>query len=633
MTKAGLKASALIIMKRIQDSNIFKEAFEEIYPDNEVESVLDKHAFDIHATPGALLGAITGAAIAEKKTREEILRKQIEQDNSEVLRGNYYTQVQNIVDKLKIIFTPFGVVYLVKNGTKEVTIETIQTEEMNASMYQAWQAKDYNYYKFLLLNKMLSEIQFVEQEFAKNVIKNQFDMQKNINKKASFDDVDTEDLTLPEITEYISRIKDAYSKHTGTTEKMAEILYNMINDNTEYVISWEFERPVQKYASLAQNLSFLGLSGSSDDIKSLQGHYLNPSYLQNRINVGFLPDRVLFMVDNKVIASLLTIKMNENAFKHFETHDREYFEKYFNEQAKLGVARMNGKAAPPMHIKDILEKKAAAVAPDLSEIFKRNDIHPGVYYVALNKKYGLEWMSYEQDPLMVIIEKDFNLTEGISDIPLNKILSIQVCNTSEMPYQSRHAFEKVIRSFSNKPIDFLKRETDDMNEVDIAFGIDIMDRITPYDDIYDNFSQDVFSHIVQILAQKDLRAYMPSAITGSEKEPEFNEAVNNALLKAINDIDILRIEDEAKEAKTIANNGFISSMSIDILNALKRQKQKLDAIDDERFVEIIIKKLHIEPIEIASVVKNQIMRNLKLDSILVSRENILKEQLKAFNLE
>jgi hypothetical protein len=126
---------------------------------------------------------------------------------------------------------------------------------------------------------------------------------------------------------------------------------------------------------------------------------------------------------------------------------------------------------------------------------------------------------------------------------------------------------------------------------------------------------------------------MPSAITGSEKEPEFNEAVNNALLKAINDIDILRIEDEAKEAKTIANNGFISSMSIDILNALKRQKQKLDAIDDERFVEIIIKKLHIEPIEIASVVKNQIMRNLKLDSILVSRENILKEQLKAFNLE
>jgi hypothetical protein len=104
---------------------------------------------------------------------------------------------------------------------------------------------------------------------------------------------------------------------------------------------------------------------------------------------------------------------------------------------------------------------------------------------------------------MQMIEKDFALKRPIDDIALNKILSIKVANSGDKVYLNRHAFEKVVRSFNDKPVDFMERETDDLDLQDFAVALDSLNRVTPYDNVYDNFSPEVYNYMAQVLADKE----------------------------------------------------------------------------------------------------------------------------------
>jgi hypothetical protein len=362
-------------MRKIND--IFKEAYEELNPDNEMEtSVVDKVAFDVNVTSGSTLGALTGALIAGKKTKADILKRQFEDDATKNLEGNYYNQVQNLIQNLKPIFTPFGVVYVVKSNGREITIETIETEEMNKDMYAAWQHKDYHYFTNLLLNKMHSDIQMVEQNFAKKMLEKQMGLQNqvqsNMGKKASEEAINFDDVTMPEMLDQMIRTKELYGKQSDYTEKIAGIMINLM-DGEDYKIEWGLERPFDKYAGVDTALSFMGLKDNTSDIKSLQQHYLNPGYLADKVKVGFLPDRVLFIVDNKVLSTLPALKMNEDAFSHFEKQDKLYFVDMFNKETKKGVARIKGRIPTNSEkIKDesIQEKKAADQG--IGQIFERS---------------------------------------------------------------------------------------------------------------------------------------------------------------------------------------------------------------------------------------------------------------------
>jgi hypothetical protein len=144
--------------------------------------------------------------------------------------------------------------------------------------------------------------------------------------------------------------------------------------------------------------------------------------------------------------------MNEDAFSHFEKQDKLYFVDMFNKETKKGVARIKGRIPTNSEkIKDesIQEKKAADQG--IGQIFERNDVHPVIYFTLLTRKYGGDWMAFDPDVLIKVIETDFELSAGIGDIALNKILSIQVANNSTSVYESKHAFEKVVRAFNDKP--------------------------------------------------------------------------------------------------------------------------------------------------------------------------------------
>lgn len=68
---------------------------------------MEKYSFDINLPVPAIVGALTGTAIANKSMQKKMLEQQNERDNTIVLNGDYYTQVNNMAENMKISFTPF----------------------------------------------------------------------------------------------------------------------------------------------------------------------------------------------------------------------------------------------------------------------------------------------------------------------------------------------------------------------------------------------------------------------------------------------------------------------------------------------------------------------------------------------
>lgn len=621
-------------MRKISE-DIISEAYNELAAENyeirESATKIDKTAFDVSINPASLIGAVTGALIAKKKIQADNLKKQMEGGDSSVLQGNYYSQVQNLIANLKIIFTPFGTVYIVRNGVKEVTIETIGTDEMNTPMYTAWKSKDVNYFKNLLLNKMYTEIQFVEQQFAKKMIENQMNLQSHITKKASVDEF-IDELSTLEIFEKIANIKDFYSKQTSSTEKLAEILLRMSDDGEEIRVSWEFQRPLEKYAVLGGALDFLGLGGSSSDIRSLQGKYLSPSYLANRVKIGFLPDRVIFIVDNKVISSLLAMDMNSEAFDYFQKQNENYFTGYFNQEAKKGIKRMRGKLPPNS---DLIkqEKKASdekALNNDLKTIFDRVDVHPVVYYKILTDKYQDKWTNWDVSALIKVLEQDFELEEGMNDASFNKILSVHSVNNNLYPFTNYHVFEKVIRAFSNRPIDFLAREVEDLSIEDLAVGLDIMDAVTPGVDTYESFSSDVINYIIDNLMDRECRVFLPMSVFPETKSRSaFYQHTNEYLLDGFNSRDIVALKDERELSNSVKENEVIHHVSTSIILKAKADKSELLKVETV--------KREILALDESDIIKNliniQVTNALIMDRNIISSALKLKEQLKFYNIK
>lgn len=603
------------------------EAYDELAVENDTirkSAVIDKTAFDISLNPASLMGSITGSLIARKKVQSDNLKKLMENENSSVLQGNYYQQVQNLVSHLKIIFTPFGVVFVVRNGIKEITIETIGTDEMNSPMYMAWKQKDAEYFKSVLLNKMHTEIQFVEQEFAKKILENHMGLQAHITKKAS-EDIDYSEISTTELLDGIANLKSFYESQTEATEKVAEILSRITDDGIEYRISWEFQRPLEKYALLGGALDFLGLGGSSDDIRSLQGSYLNPSYLANRVKAGFLPDRVIFIVDNKVVSSLLAIDMNSEAFDYFDKQNQEFFVDYFNREAKKGIKRMKGQLPSDSRIM----KKASKEG--IESIFNKVDIHPVIYFNMLNKKYSDKWSKWDLTSLIKTLEQDFALEDGMNDQALNKIMAVHSVNNNMYPFTNYHVFEKIIRSFSGKPIDFLEREVEDLDVVDLAFGLEVMDAITPTVDTFEHFSSEVISYIIDNLLDNHYRIFNPiSLFSDSESRQEFYKHVNEYLLDGFNSKDLVSIEDNREQSESIRENEVIHHMSMNIM--LKVRSQMSKEFNQSAFIKSQVEDID-ESENIKDIINIQIVNGLLIDRMLIRNEILLKKQLQSINNE
>ncbi|MDF2841710.1 MAG: hypothetical protein K0R00_136 [Herbinix sp.] len=589
---------------------------------NEQEDKRDNGGFRITALPAAILGAIIGGAIAKKQSAKMALNQNAAQPSatrrqpSGFEHKNYYDQMNHLSSNMRVIFTPISAVYVVKDGVRDIPLETIEIEEMNEDMYAAWKNKDHQYYKNLLLNKMYSDIRFAEKEFAKRIVENQMDLRKTINKQA-FDDLDFEDLTDVELFHYASSAEDFFEKENSAVDKVAEILIESMDDEIEYVLSEaNFERPFDKYAgAITDVLKMVPFINKEDRVSSAQGKYLNPSYLKNNVRIGFFPDRVIFIVDGKLVGTLSVMAMNEEGFEHFQERNVTFFEDYFKKEIRKGIARLNEKF-PSQNIGQ--EKTAAATKLKAEDIFVDNNVHPAVYFLLLTAKYGYEWVDFDGHALVSIIEKDFALTRPIGDIALNKVLSVKAANNSDVVFTSPHAFEKIIRSMNGKPVNFLLRETQDLDLEDFVFGLDAINRITPYDNVYDNFSPEVYDYLVKTLADKQNYIWGVN-VTGTDEERQFATLLNYSLLSELNKRFTALISTEQEKNDIINENELIFNTSLKLMDAAYEQLSKAPDTNLGEFLRAVLGNSGIDK-NISEIIVRQVIKNVVLDTVLDKRE-------------
>jgi hypothetical protein len=598
------------------------------YQKDDEKKQKQKGNFFVKTVPSAIIGAVLGNSFAKNKARKQQLpiilpaEKHHRQDPG-FEQYDYYKQMEHLSNNLKVIFTPLSVVYVVKDKMKDIPLDTIEVDEMNEDMYEAWKRKDYSYYKNLILNKMYSEIQFAEKAFAKKILEKQMGINKAINKESSeCYDLDFDDLTDIELYHYASLARDFFSKSNIIIEKMANVILSDLEDEDECVIAEaKLERPFDKYAGvITDTLSLLPFHKRENNISSLQGKFLNPNYLKNNVKIGFFPDRVIFVVDGKIVSSLPVISMNEEGFVHFEKKDTDFFKSFFVKEVRKGIARLNDKFPSP-----IKQEKTAEEKLDEQNIFVNNNVHPVVYFLLMTAKYGYEWVDFDAASLVQIIEKDFCLSRPIGDIPLNKILSVKVASNGDVAYTSRHAFEKVIRSFNNKPIDFFARETQDLDLEDFVFGLDVLNRVTPYDNTYDNFSPEVYDYMVKILADKGNYIWGVN-VSGTSEEVQFITLLNYSLLSELNKRFTELISNSTKKNDIIRENELIFNTSLQLISMVQKQLLSDPKTNVGDFVRGILNSSFADK-NVAEVIIRQVVKNIVLDAELDKREQMLINQL------
>lgn len=592
-----------------------------------------KNNFFVTALPSAIIGAIIGGAVGKSQAAKRSLpvvpmeQNQSRTHNNSFGKKNYYEQMKHLADNLKIIFTPLSIVFIVKDGAREITLDTIEVDEMNDDMKNAWKNRDSAYFRSMLFNKMNSEIQFAEQAFAKKIVERQMGLNNSLNKNASTSDVDFDDLTDVELCHYASLTENFFASETSVTEKVATYIFDSLDDAVEYTIAEaRLDRPFDKYAGAVGDVLQSVKFGNIKDTLFGKDKYMNPGFLNGNLKVGFFPDRVIFSVDGKLISTLLVTSMNEEGFDNFQKRNIDFFKNYFKQSVKKGMARLNANG----QLSTGQEKTAAEDAITMSDIFVRNDISPIVYFLLLTSKYGHEWVNFDNTALISIIEKDFYLTRSIGDIPLNKIYSVKVANISDTIYESRHAFEKVIRSVNNKPIDFFVRENTDLNLEDFVFGLDIINRVTPYDNIYDNFSPEVYDYMVKVLANREIYAWTVN-VTGTEEENQFITMLNYSLLTELNKKFTALLTNEKEISDISKGNQFILEMTLELYPQVLAQSNQYPDSDVGIICRNILASNGISN-EYAEIITRQIVRNVVLDRQLDVREENLKQVLAQLGL-
>lgn len=588
-----------------------------------------------NVTPGMVVGALVGGSVLKKqmdknnaRVTTNAIRNEMMNMPKPIVDGNYYNQSANIVNNLNIVFTPMSVVFVVKNQKQNFTLDTIETSEMNEDMKQAWKMKDENYFKGLMLSKMYTEMQLAEQSFAKSFLKKQIGVRDMINKDAS----DTSFIDeMNEVDTFDSFFKNAaFFAGDELKEKIATSIIDDIENEDSYFVSLSLDRPIKKYAGFISGIkSSLGFGSDYENIKTIKKHMANPSYVVKNIKVGFFPDRVVYSMDNQLIGTMHLTDMNEDGYNHFQKQDALYFKDFFSNSIKKNIV-----TSPEIFMSNKIEKKAGA---DFSEAFLSSETHPVILYLIMVEKFGIEWLTYDIAIIERIVKTGFNI-EDIPETVLNKIISILVVNQSNNPFTNAYAFEKILLSFCSKPIDFFRNEKESISIQDVVFTIDIMDRVTPFDDIYDNFSGEVLNYISDTLSQKELYLYAPTNIISSPMEPAFNELLNGKLLE-MNKLKLSNEADTDREKSVVIERcdyvAKTSKIALDnireFLNDREKSEQFVLKYGLSNVISHMVSKICNRESE-KFIIENQVVTNIGLDSILSSHESRLEYQLDFYNL-
>lgn len=588
-------------------------------------SVIDKYALDINLNPamlvGNLLGGMVGTELGQRFENRRQLKKTLETTSPIVNFGkDHVEEVQNISKNMDILFTPLSVLYTIRINNQIVTLDNIDTEEMDDEMYDAWKRRDAQYFKSLMLNKMMSEMQLVEQMYAKRLLQKKINLQNTIQKKSS-EELSEEpfdpDMGVNELFTGMIQLKEVCEK----SPKFVEIMSRDVDPDTEYMLSWNLDRPIKKYASiLGSALQFVGLDTSKQKLKETQDKLLKPSFLSGHLKIAFMPDRILFIVDNFVVTQLAMMDMNEEGVKNFREQNHQYFKDIFLSQAKKGIQEMN----PPM-------TKKANLSGDISEIFRLNEIHPMIYAAVLDKKYKGQWINNDPEVIVSHIENDFGVADsGIGELVLNKILAIQAVRKSSIMFEDPLYFEKCVRAMNDRPIDFDQWQADNTGE-EIMWTMQIMDVLTPGMDVFDHFSDKVLEYIVMSMVNQGYRTmYVKQSIINSPHEQKFFDVLNEELMLAMNADGCEKATSDEEVDEVIQMNITCADVSRKVLQMI-RKSDKIDLSDNGYIVQQAGEKAGLTQ-TIINATKKNVRLNIGVDLMIDIKDSELKEQKALYNL-
>lgn len=487
----------------------------------------EKVAFQVNVDPATVTGAIAGSYIATKKYQSE---KDKAEPKPSIENGSY-KQVQDLLNNLKIVFTPINVIFSV-NGQ---VFEIIKVNEMSPTMREAFVQKNGEYFKQLLMNKINMELQMAEQVFSQNLLQANGAAQL---KEASY---------VTQQSQLLSVEEESFEKvASDMTEKLATF------DSLEIPLNFDSIRPFDRYASEMEAIE--KVAGVFDYFKRNQADSLDLGDLKANVKIGFLPDRVVFLYQGQLLEQMSVMQMDEPAYKAFEEKDKNYFFDVFNSKAKE-TSDLNG-ALYRKEKNESTEKTAASleeVVEELTEelpekgdikLFEDGNVHPLVYDRVLSNKYGKNWVGYELEAIIKQIEVDFKLEKGLSSIPLQKIAMLHaMSSTNSSVFDTAFLFEKFVRIMSNKEVYFEEFQGNVAFE-EIMFGLEIAQAYLD-DDVYLDFPISIAEYVAEELYQDDIRFVSDQLYDETkEGEREFFKTVNGYLMRKWKDLDSKNIEEE-----------------------------------------------------------------------------------------
>ena len=606
---------------------------------------IEKQAVELSVTPGAVIGSLVGLSVFGKNQKEIKDRKRIasvpppsmvqtanRKGDKPSVKGGYYAQADNLARHLRVAFTPVSAIYLVKNGTKDVAIETIDIEKMDDTMRSAWQAKDEGFFKRMLLNKMMVEINLAEKIFARNAIMNQNLINQSLARRNGL--TKTASFSCDSFDEYLDSILRMRSMYEDEVcaEKIAGVLEQGAKSPVRIIVG--FDGLPEKYASLGKPQEVFSINSSTKSIRDIKKRLENPGYLKKNIEVGFLPDRVTFTVGNTLITTLSVMDMNDGGFSAFRDQDTRYFKKLFKDSIKSSGYQKT--ASEISHNKQRLIRVPKATA------FRMSAVDPVVYDRILSKHYGKNWHSMDLPAIIKIVEVDFKLTEsGIPDIPLNKIMSIYTCLSEETTnaFMRPLAFEKIIRSFNDMPIDFLRWEREGIGTEELAYGLSVYERLLGNRgaDVYELFSDEVLQYIAELLYEKDIVAFLPFGADKTEHCMEFYSEINHRildLLESKNTLDSMDASFTSKEEKddyyrNLSQNEILQPTTLEALTAI-RSGQIPQELTQE-YIGVLCERNEFD-INKENMLRRQIQINLDIDEFVRTKDEAFDAQSTLYSL-
>ena len=546
----------------------------------------EKTAFEMNVDPASILGSLAGGYAANHYYQKSKDKQEDAAERAKSIESDAYTQIEAIMKDLKIVFTPINVIYSVKGQVFEI----IKRDEMTPDMMAAFQQKDANYYRNLLVNKMNMELQIAQQAFAQRLLMTQGAGQM---KQAH----------------YMSRIEElmkvAEDELNGMVKKAGESIAS-VSGKIPLPITFDSLRPFQKSEIFFNNREFKKVAGLFDLFQAKDHQSIDTDRFNKEVNVGFLPDRVVYLWNGQLVEQLSLLHMNEEGFKAFKNRDKEFFLDFFKnvtkqvsqQPAPTQSASSNTIQPPPFPpspepeeedeedegvpkqadalediVDEIVAEEYAVMERDELDPFTDYDIHPLVYDAILDDRYGDDWPEADFEALVKQIEIDFALQNGVADNPLNKMMLLHTISSPDHAlYQSPLTFEKFVRGMNNKPIQFDEFEGNVTFE-EIMFALEIA-KSYDGDEVFFEFHDNIAAYVSEELMEMGVR--MVSEQLYDEDNPaeqQFFRSVNGYLLRKWKERDTQGMEDD--EGIEIRENAAVAIVDI-AEDILREHAEKID---------------------------------------------------------